>query len=101
MDLARFEILETHVTALVEAFVQIKTENLRLSQEIERLQGEAGIRQKELQQLSSAREELQQLRATLQNFQKERHVIQQKLQKMLATIAWLEELTGLEGDARA
>ena len=100
MDLARFETLEAHVAALIEAFGQIKAENVRLSQHIDRLQDESMLRQQELQQLSSAREELQQLRAKIQHFQKERDVIQQKLQNMLATIAWLEERTRLEGDVQ-
>lgn len=100
MDLTRFEVLETHVVTLVEAFAHIKEENTQLGQRVHQLQQELSERQKELEQLQTEREALLQLRTGMQVLQQERDIIQQKLKQMLSTIEWLEGHTRMDHDIK-
>lgn len=99
MDLARYELLETHVIHLLQAFERVKTENHRLTQQVHHLQHTVSSQQQELERVQREREDLLQLRARMNVLQEERGIIQQKLQQMLSTIEWLEERTRIEGDA--
>jgi len=98
MDLTRFEVLETQVTALVAAFVRLQEENKQLGQSVHQLQEELTTHHRELARLQSEREELLQLRTKMQVLGQERSVIKQKLQHMLSTIEWLEERTRMMDD---
>ena len=98
MDLERYELLESHVVRLVQAFERIKTENNDLAQQVHHLQHTVSSQQQELERLQRERDELLQLRAKMNALQQERGIIQQKLQQMLSTIEWLEERTRIEGD---
>ncbi len=100
MDVTRFELLEKHVTALLQACLRVQDENTRLSQEVRGLQDTLAAQQQEVERLQNEREELLRLRTTMQVLQQERGIIQQKLQQMLTTIEWLEERTRTEGDAQ-
>lgn len=99
MDLTRFEVLETHVMALVTAFVRLQEENKQLGQSVHQLQQELATHHRELERLQSEREELLQLRTKMQVLGQERSIIQQKLQHMLSTIEWLEERTRMDDEA--
>lgn len=100
MDLARFEVLETYVTTLVSTCARLREENQDLNRSVRQLQQALSVRQREVEQLRSEREELLQLRTKMQRLEQERDIIQQKLQQMLATIEWLEERTRLDGDGQ-
>jgi predicted nucleic acid-binding Zn-ribbon protein len=101
MDKAQFEALEAHVVSLVEAFARVKAENKRLSQNVKQLQEALRTQQREVERLQPDREELTQLRTVVQVFQKERDVIRQKLEHMLATIEWLEGHTHVDSETKA
>ena len=101
MDLARFEVLETSVTALVSAFTHVQEQKQQAEQSAQELQQALTVAQRELEHLRSEREELVQLRTKMQALQQERDIIQQKLQQMLATIEWLEGRTRLDGERQA
>jgi Tfp pilus assembly protein PilN len=100
MDLARFEVLETYVTTLVRTCARLREENQGLDRSVRQLQQVLSVRQREVEQLRSEREELLQLRTKMQRLEQERDIIQQKLQQMLATIEWLEGRTRLDGDGQ-
>jgi hypothetical protein len=101
MDLARYELLETHVIRLIQAFERVKSENHRLAQQADHLQHTVSSQQQELERLQRERDHWLQLRAKINVLQQERGIIQQKLQQMLLTIEWLEERTRIEDDAQA
>lgn len=101
MDLARFEVLETHVTRLVRTFERIKTEHAELGQQVAHLQQTLSIQEQELERLRREREDLLPLRSKMTALQQEREVIKQKLQQMLSTIEWLEERMRVDGNSPA
>jgi predicted RNase H-like nuclease (RuvC/YqgF family) len=100
MDLAQYELLETHIIRLIQAYERVKTENNRLGQQVHHLQHTVSSQQQELERLQREHDELLPLRAKMNVLQQEREIIQQKLQQMLSTIEWLEERTRIEGDAQ-
>jgi predicted RNase H-like nuclease (RuvC/YqgF family) len=100
MDLAQYELLETHITRLIQAYERVKIENNRLGQQVHHLQHTVSSQQQELERLQREHEELLPLRAKMNALQQERGIIQQKLQQMLSTIEWLEERTRIEGDTK-
>ena len=99
MDLARFEVLETHVTQLVRTCARIKVENTELEQQVAHLQQTLSAQQLELEHLRHERDALLPLQSQMTALQQEREVIKQKLQLMLSTIEWLEERMHPDGDA--
>lgn len=99
MDLTQLELLETHITHLLQDVARVRTENTQLRQHIHDLQTTLSGQQQTLAYLQQEREELLPLRTRLQALQQEREVIQQKLQQMLATIEWLEAHTHIERNA--
>ncbi|MDH3598709.1 MAG: hypothetical protein OEU26_03605 [Candidatus Tectomicrobia bacterium] len=99
MDLARYELLETHIIRLLQGFERAKTENAHLAQQVQHLQHTVSAQQQELDHLQRERDDLLQLRTKMNVLQQERGIIQQKLQQMLSTIEWLEERTRIESDA--
>jgi predicted nucleic acid-binding Zn-ribbon protein len=100
MDRERFDILEEYVVNLVAAYARMKAENKQLSQSIKQLQETLRTQQREVERLQPDREELSQLRTIIQTFQKERDLIRQKLEHMLATIEWLEEHPHGDGEPK-
>jgi predicted RNase H-like nuclease (RuvC/YqgF family) len=100
MHLAQYELLETHIIRLIQAYERVKTENHRLGQQVHHLQHTVSAQQQELERLQREHDELRPLRAKMKALQQERGIIQQKLQQMLSTIEWLEERMRIEGDAQ-
>ncbi len=100
MDLARFEVLETRIKALVESCEQAQAENRQLRQQVDHLQQAVTTQQQTLEQVERERDDLSQLGETLHTLRQEREVIQQKLRQMLATIEWIEAHTALSGEAQ-
>jgi cell division septum initiation protein DivIVA len=101
MDLSRFELLETCIDHLVRDVDRARTENTQLRQHLNDLQTQLAGQQTTLTQLQRERQEWLPMRSMLQALQKERELIQQKLQHMLATIEWLEEHIGAENETQA
>ena len=101
MDVARFEVLETGVTNLIQAFERAQAENAQLGQQVQHLERTVSDQQQKLADLQRERDDLFQLHTKMQVLQQEREVIQQKLQQMLSTIEWIEERTRLDRDAGA
>jgi len=100
MDLAQYELLETHIIRLIQAYERVKTENNRLRQQVHHLQHTVASQQQELERLQREYDALLPLRAKMNVLQQERGIIQQKLQQMLSAIEWLEERTHIEDDAK-
>lgn len=100
MDLTRYELLETYIIRLVQAYERVKTENNRLGQQVHHLQHTVSSKQQELERLQREHDDMLPLRAKMNVLQQEREIIKQKLQQMLSTIEWLEEQTRIEGDAQ-
>ena len=96
MDVARFELLETGVTNLLQAFQRVQAENAQLGQQVQHLEQTVSEQQQKLDHLQRERDDLLQLHTKLQVLQQEREIIQQKLQQMLATIEWIEERTRID-----
>ena len=101
MDVARFEVLETGVTNLIEAFKRTQAENTRLGQHAQQLEKTVSAQQQQLEHLQRERDDLVQLSSKIQKLTEEREIIQQKLLQMLATIEWLEERTRVDDDIEA
>lgn len=93
MDIARLETLQTHIVSLVEAYARMKEENQQLCQDVKELQGALLVQEQELARLRPEQKELVALRDVMQTLQRERGVIRQKLEQMLATIEWIETYT--------
>ena len=96
MDVARFELLETGVTNLIQAFQRVQAENVQLGQQVRHLERIVSEQQQKLDHLQRERDDLLQLHTKMQVLQQEREIIQQKLQQMLSTIEWIEERTRID-----
>jgi hypothetical protein len=82
MDLAQYELLETYIIRLIQAYERVKTENYRLGQQVHHLQHTVSSQQQALERLQHEHDELLPLRAKMNVLQQERGIIQQKLQQM-------------------
>src|SRR5262245_8053609 len=101
MDRERLEVLEAHVVSLVEELTRVRAENKRLSQNNKQIQDALRTQQREVERLQPDREELTHLRTVMQTLQKERDLIRQKLEQMLATIESLEAHIHVDGGTKA
>jgi predicted RNase H-like nuclease (RuvC/YqgF family) len=90
MDSDRLEVLEKHITNLIEAFASLKEENKTLQQRVGQLQTAANSQKRELERLQPERDELLKFRTMVHNLRQEREIIRQKLEVMLVTIERLE-----------
>ena len=101
MDLARFEVLERRIKALAASFSQTQAENLKLRQQVGCLQQTVADQQQRLDFLQRDRDALAQANEALDGLKRERTVIQQKLQHMLATIEWLEQHAAMSDESHS
>jgi predicted RNase H-like nuclease (RuvC/YqgF family) len=101
MDLARFEVLEKRIKALVESVDHTQAENRELRQQVDRLHQTVTAQQQTLEQVQRERDDLLQVSEAVHVLRQEREVIQQKLRHMLATIEWLETHTAMSGGSQS
>jgi predicted RNase H-like nuclease (RuvC/YqgF family) len=101
MDLARFEVLEKRIKALVESLDHTQAENRQLRHQVDRLQQTVTAQQQSLEQVQRERDGLIQASEVIDVMRQEREVIQEKLRHMLATIEWLEKHTAMSGKSQA
>lgn len=101
MDLARFEVLERRIKALVASFDHAQAENRQLRQQVNRLQQSMAAQQQRLEQVQRERDDLLQVCEVIKVLRQEREVIQQKLQYLLETIEWLEKHTAMSGESQS
>jgi predicted RNase H-like nuclease (RuvC/YqgF family) len=101
MDLARFEVLEKRIKALVESLDHTQAENRQLRHQVDRLQQTVTAQQQSLEQVQRERDGLIQASEVVNVMRQEREVIQEKLRHMLATIEWLEKHTAMSGKSQS
>jgi predicted RNase H-like nuclease (RuvC/YqgF family) len=101
MDLARFEVLEKRIKALVESLDHTQAENRQLRHQVDRLQQTVTAQQQSLEQVQRERDGLIQASEVVNVMRQEREVIQEKLRHMLATIEWLEKHTAMSGKSKS
>src|SRR5262249_46572234 len=101
METTNFEALESYIAQLIDAFTQVKAENVRLAQSLVRLQQTVDEQQRTLEHWQAAQEELTRLRTVTQTLQRERELIRAKLEEMLVAIERLEGLAPVSRDAQA
>ena len=99
MDLARFEVLEKRIKALVESLNHTQAANRQLRRQVDRLQQTVTAQQHSLEQVQRERDGLIQANEAVNAMRQEREAIQDKLRHMLATIEWLEKHTSMSGES--
>ena len=100
MDIARLEALETQITHLIQAFIQIKEENTHLMQRLAQLQQMLHDQQHSLERWQSDQEELASLRTVTQTLPQERELIRNKLEELLVIVERLEKFSHTPSDSR-
>jgi len=99
MDTERLEVLESQIIRLIQAFTQVKEENTRLTQSFLQCQQTLHEQHHSLERCQSAQEEIISLRTVIQTLQKERKLIRDRLEEMLAAIERLEAFSHVPSDS--
>ncbi len=100
MDTERLEALERQITRLIQAFIQVKEENTRLTQSLVQCQQTLHEQRPALERWQSAQEELTSLRTVTQTLQQEREFIHDRLAEMLAAVERLEAFSHVSSDSQ-
>jgi hypothetical protein len=99
MDTDKLAVLEGHLAQLIQAFTQVKADNVRLTQNLAQLQHTVHEQQRTLERWQVTQEELKRVRLVAQTLQGERELIRARLADMLVAIERLERLAHVPSDA--
>jgi chromosome segregation ATPase len=90
MAMDKWNVLEERITQLVDNVKQLRADNTRLQDELQRVEQELGSKGELITQLEQQNEKLRQLEGEHRAFQQERGEISDRLEKMLSELEQIQ-----------